>query len=730
MSESESRSPESDGFISLPNSSPLSFEGFEAELVSGLSRPSDPFYRLVDITGEEMNRDPTFTMYGISYTIEHDGIAQTILTILNELFELNVKTRKNTNDFKLIEVSNLKKRRNMIYTCLVHHRDFEKLCSKHGWDGSSLVKQIPILEDMLNVITLVDSKHQQIERQAALDAQSSHQSRVEAEKSKAGVLQRTPPAAKYSDVVVQGAHASSGSVRGTVDADETIPAHDVETEDEEWEEPPPPSQNEASNDPELIQLKDQIKLLLANQAILTRELEDIRRRGTNNPQSGSRRQSVGAQYQAPQYIKKPPRMNVNPFKGDKTDFLRFETTFKERYEGTGVSNIHLAISLGELLEGDAKARFGHMCIAPTENTYTTLWENMEKVYGNRREYGVLKLSNFNNLPHIHSFNPTTISTLMTTLNEHWEMIKKTMGDEYYDPDHYIFYSFLQKLPIEEVAKFKTHYLGMGKLPNFPNFKQWLEIQWEIYKSAKDQGKLDRALVMWQTGQLDQKAAQAVYMSLTDKGQPRHKANMSGCTTSDIRIDAEGNAVVLYTAPEGEHHLIMRNGVLEAVDSYEFKTPMPEYKSRELTHQQPGLVMKNDKITFGMNGSNGNGNKKPGPKLSQSKDLPPCSQCNVKGHAIWTCKDFITLDVPKRYDVVKEKRLCLRCLRTGHIARDCRVRFRCDINNCGRQHHRLLHSDAPLTSSLSQYYAQGVMEDAPWWPEDQSVGSYFSGSQQN
>ena len=45
---------------------------------------------------------------------------------------------------------------------------------------------------------------------------------------------------------------------------------------------------------------------------------------------------------------------------------------------------------------------------------------------------------------------------------------------------------------------------------------------------------------------------------------------------------------------------------------------------------------------------------------------------------------------KRWEVAKDKHLCLHCLASNHEGRDCTRACACDINGCRRNHHYLLH----------------------------------------
>ena len=71
----------------------------------------------------------------------------------------------------------------------------------------------------------------------------------------------------------------------------------------------------------------------------------------------------------------------------------------------------------------------------------------------------------------------------------------------------------------------------------------------------------------------------------------------------------------------------------------------------------------------------------------------CKHCN-KDHYLNQCDSFKTLDLEKRWDFVKENKLCFNCLNGGHRLDDCKYRKRC--TECNRKHNILLHQDKPTT----------------------------------
>ncbi|XP_055645110.1 uncharacterized protein LOC129780638 [Toxorhynchites rutilus septentrionalis] len=76
----------------------------------------------------------------------------------------------------------------------------------------------------------------------------------------------------------------------------------------------------------------------------------------------------------------------------------------------------------------------------------------------------------------------------------------------------------------------------------------------------------------------------------------------------------------------------------------------------------------------------------------------CLACGVGIHQVARCLSFKRLSLDDRWKLVKEYKLCRRCL-TPHVRWPCKGEA-CGINGCQKKHHRLLHSDCPLAATSS------------------------------
>ena len=395
------------------------------------------------------------------------------------------------------------------------------------------------------------------------------------------------------------------------------------------------------------------------------------------------------------FKKRPPNFNVKPFKGDKKDYLRFKTTFKDMYEDTCLGKTSLALHLGEHLEGEAQQKFAYVVASADENTYEAMWKSMDSIYGTSAEQALEKLDKFTNLPPIRSFNTTTVSMLITTLEEHWVLLKQSLGETFSKENNITFYSFLRKIPMHEVAKYKDYCRTEKILQTFDTFKNWLNYTWEIWKANKERGTLDKALQYWQKGLENPEISEYQLFDLAQNSS-RKAVELNNFSSTKLDFDEDGNAVVYCSAPKDETHLILKNGEMTVVDQYVFS-------SRDF------------KASRGRGGFNrGNFRKSPQTPYTQRALPAPnnqnCPHCKEQGHLVYKCPAFAKLDIRARLLSVKENNLCMRCLSQGHMARDCGHKFMCNVEGCNRKHHRLIHTNPTNKHFVHLHFLQGLEDD--------------------
>ncbi|CAG7733324.1 unnamed protein product, partial [Allacma fusca] len=65
----------------------------------------------------------------------------------------------------------------------------------------------------------------------------------------------------------------------------------------------------------------------------------------------------------------------------------------------------------------------------------------------------------------------------------------------------------------------------------------------------------------------------------------------------------------------------------------------------------------------------------------------CYHCTKEGHGLLDCKEFQKVSTQLRWKTVKTNNLCYSCLAKGA---DCKKKVTCGIDDCERNHHKLLH----------------------------------------
>lgn len=106
-------------------------------------------------------------------------------------------------------------------------------------------------------------------------------------------------------------------------------------------------------------------------------------------------------------------------------------------------------------------------------------------------------------------------------------------------------------------------------------------------------------------------------------------------------------------------------------------------------------------------------------------ITKCIVCKGE-HYLLNCEKYINLTTKERYETARKLRLCINCLRQGHMARDCRIGGKC--KRCGGQHHTTLHEERKpreeserkevvLTSQIQEESKQVILATALVQVED-------------
>jgi hypothetical protein len=383
--------------------------------------------------------------------------------------------------------------------------------------------------------------------------------------------------------------------------------------------------------------------------------------------------------------KRPPTVALQKFKGVKKDYARFKQAFKDAFEEVGLSDISLAINLNEHLEGEPRSKLAHLVDSVTMETYQTMWKCLDTFYGDEKEKEVEKFLKFESMPHIRTFNAASISILITALESNWTLLKKHSKDAYLSEDNIHLVKLLKKIPLSEKDRFLDYCHYSSKKATLPVFKKWLTERWHRLKESGESSKPDKSLQYWQDD-LETSPATQFFHGAVDT---LDEATMSDWKTVSITADSSGTASLTYEAPDSEDHCFYeyKDGKFNKIKRATFNTKLPN----------AGKV-------------GGNALKYEKQKSQPQKLAASCHHCSKQGHYIQNCDLFTQLSVDDKYKSVRDHKLCLRCLNVGHIAKDCKVKFVCDVQNCGKRHHRLLHPDRLGKRMYQAYFVQGLDSD--------------------
>lgn len=93
------------------------------------------------------------------------------------------------------------------------------------------------------------------------------------------------------------------------------------------------------------------------------------------------------------------------------------------------------------------------------------------------------------------------------------------------------------------------------------------------------------------------------------------------------------------------------------------------------------------------------------EVKQNSSDDPCPLHMSGNHQLTACKVFANLSPNERWDKVKEVNLCFKCLKGGHIVRNCTSKLSC--TECGKSHHSLIHLERSKESAESEQTATSL-----------------------
>jgi Pao retrotransposon peptidase/Protein of unknown function (DUF1759)/Family of unknown function (DUF5641)/Integrase zinc binding domain len=107
---------------------------------------------------------------------------------------------------------------------------------------------------------------------------------------------------------------------------------------------------------------------------------------------------------------------------------------------------------------------------------------------------------------------------------------------------------------------------------------------------------------------------------------------------------------------------------------------------------------------------GAGSSSGGQNQRKNNEQRKCPTCSKPGHTTQGCISFTNESVKRRWEIVKEKRMCFGCLNLGHRFGDCRSKKTCAVGGCKLQHHKLLHDERPSRVETTNRVQEGQEDE--------------------
>lgn len=77
----------------------------------------------------------------------------------------------------------------------------------------------------------------------------------------------------------------------------------------------------------------------------------------------------------------------------------------------------------------------------------------------------------------------------------------------------------------------------------------------------------------------------------------------------------------------------------------------------------------------------------------------CILCSTS-HNLLVCQRFRDFKLSDRWDFVRKNKLCINCLKVGHVVKDCRSEHVCSVDSCGERHSNFLHTKKDVVATTT------------------------------
>jgi len=349
-----------------------------------------------------------------------------------------------------------------------------------------------------------------------------------------------------------------------------------------------------------------------------------------------------------------PRLQLPRFAGDPLEWPAFISLFKCLVHDQPITDTQRMTHLQRTLDGDAKKLISGML--NHGHMYKTALTELEEHFGNEEAVARAYLRTIFDHPRVTDDNFLALRSFYNTLH----VAVSTLNNLNYSND---------------LAATDNLRRAVGKLPESLK-QQWGERKVEMMPRRSTLVDFDE----WLRARVRAKAAVA---DNPTRGQAR--TNASGRLNQPAASKGRSNANVYQPRAS----LLTTNvNKRNASSAEEPKTTVPT------SNASPSNRQSKDTKTY------------------NSEECPVCQQ----KHSIEKCERFKSMSVNERAKLAKEKTLCFFCLKsTEHIARFCKRTTRCDVGDCNKRHHPLLHGADPVfagTSSVSYGDATTLLQIVP------------------
>jgi hypothetical protein len=360
------------------------------------------------------------------------------------------------------------------------------------------------------------------------------------------------------------------------------------------------------------------------------------------------------------------KLEIRKFSGNEEGYQRFRVAFMSAHENRYLGNKWLALKLEKsLTDRPLELVQKYLSAGLDDSTYQKMWDLLDSRFGGAAVEDAYIVAEFKKAGVLKSNSLKELERMFDVFNIQSDYYQKSDADSLKSETSFITQMAREKLNYKHSTEFVKFILLKKKKNCFASILEWLEQKFKVAQITERQ----------------------FCKPNTSKFQSHSHHTYGEEEASESEAESESSERGSVAGKQEPQTLYVRDST-------------GRFKPVNLQDLIPKGHPERRQSLSGVN------------RVSNS-----CPVCRAS-HNLSACPKFKDMTVKQRYFILHRDKICYHCLLGVHILPDCKsnVGQLCEVNNCARYHHPLLHRE-PRDGNLIE---DGTLRDPT--PEEVAAGS--------